>query len=397
MTGGPGKRIKAKGAGTIEVEAMVAGIYITARIRKSPFFQATLDAGASEFSVYNKTYLPGYPDPEGQFWALIENVALWDVTCQRVVEIAGPDAFYFTDRLTPRNLASCEVGHCRYVLLTNPDGGILNDPVLMRLAEDRFWLSSADSDVAMWARGVAVHSGLDVEISTPEVATLQLQGPKSTAVLQALIGESVLDLAYYRHRAAEIAGIPIILARTGFSAERGYELYLLDTTRGAELWQHLMAAGEAHGIMPGSPSRIRRIEAGILDYSVDMDATTNPFEVGLERLVDLSPEADYIGKPALARIEATGVSRRIVGLEIEGPPVRPNDGALPLHAEGAPVGQVTSWIYSPRLERNIGLAMAPLAYGRPGCRVEIRAEGEPRAATVVPTPFVDPEKWLART
>ncbi|MEM7222093.1 MAG: glycine cleavage T C-terminal barrel domain-containing protein [Pseudomonadota bacterium] len=376
---------------------MTAGMYITARIRKSPFFDSTVAAGASEFSVYNKTYLPGYPDPEGQFWALVEDVALWDVTCQRVVEISGPDAFAFMDRLTPRNLAKCQVGHCRYVLLTDRGGGILNDPVLMRLAEDRFWLSSADGDVAMWARGVAVEGRHDVRITKPDVATLQLQGPKSTSVLQALIGDSVLSLSYYHHREAEIDGIPILLARTGFSAERGYELYLLDTARGGELWQFLMEAGRDHGIRPGSPSRIRRIEAGILDYGVDMNETTNPFEVGLGRLVDLSPEADYIGKAALQRIKAEGIKRKIVGLEIEGSPVGPNDVSIPIEADGQAAGYVTSWIYSPRLEGNIGLAMLNLAQSELGSRVEILAGGGPRAATVVPTPFVDPEKWLART
>ena len=378
-------------------EAMTAGMYITARIRKSPFFQATLDAGADKFSVYNKTYLPGYPDPEGQFWRLVEDVTLWDVTCQRVVEISGPDAYSFVDRLTPRNLSKCQVGHCRYVVLTNQDGGILNDPVLMRLAEDRFWLSSADGDVAMWARGVAVNGDLNAHITTPDVATLQLQGPKSTAVLQALIGDSVLELAYYHQRSAEIDGIPILLARTGFSAERGYELYLLDTARGPELWQRLMAAGQEHGITPASPSRIRRIEAGILDYSVDMDETTNPFEAGLERLVDLSPEADYIGKAALERVKAEGIARRIVGLEIEGPPVTANDVALPVEAGGAAVGRMTSWTYSPRLERNIGLAMLASGHTEPGSQVTVKADDGARAATVVPTPFVDPEKWLART
>ena len=377
---------------------MKASIYVTGRIRKSPFFEATLRAGATEFSVYNKTYLPGgYGDPETLFWRLIEHVTLWDVTCQRVVEISGRDAFRFVDRLTPRNLDRCRPGHCRYVLITNQDGGILNDPVLMRLAEDRFWLSSADGDIAMWARGVAVNAGLEVAISTPDVATLQLQGPKSTLVLQDLIGESVPDLAYYRHREVDFGGIPVILARTGWSTERGYELYLLDTARGVELWDRVMSAGRAHGITPASPSRIRRIEAGILDYSVDMDETTNPYEVGLDRLVDQSPGADYIGQAALAQIRQAGVSRRVVGLEVEGPPVTANDQALPVETAGRPVGSMTSWVYSPRLERNIGFAMVEVACSGVGQDLAIVGHGEARAATVVPTPFVDPEKWLART
>ncbi len=376
---------------------MKVGTYVTARLRKSPFFGATVRAGASEFSVYNKTYLPGgYGGMEAEFWSLVNNVALWDVTCQRVVEITGPDAFRFTDRLTPRDLSKCRVGQCRYVMITNRDGGILNDPVLLRPGENRFWLSRADSDILMWARGVAVHAGLDVEIGEPDLATLQLQGPKSILVLQQLIGDSVAELPYYHLMETEIAGLPVILSRTGWSSERGYEIYLLDTSGGDHLWEALMAAGEPHGIAPASPSRIRRIEAGTPDFSVDMDESTNPFEVGLERLVDLSPEADYIGKAALERIKADGISRKLAGLEIEGSPVAPNDTPLPALRDGRQVGKMTSWVYSPRLERNIGLAMIELTSAEPGTEVTIQGEGENRRARVAQCPFVDPNKHLAR-
>jgi aminomethyltransferase len=376
---------------------MKVGTYVTARLRKSPFFEATVRAGASEFTVYNKTYLPGgYGGMEAEFRSLINDVVLWDVTCQRVVEITGPDAFRFTDRLTPRDLSKCRVGQCRYVLIINRDGGILNDPVLLRPGETRFWLSRADSDILMWARGVAVHAGLEVEIGEPDLATLQLQGPKSVLVLQALIGDVVTELPYYDFMETEIAGLPVILARTGWSSERGYEIYLLDTSGGEALWDALMAAGEPHGIAPGSPSRIRRIEAGTPDFGVDMDESSNPFEVGLERLVDLSPEAEYIGKAALERIKATGISRKLVGLEIEGPPVASNDMPWPALREGRQVGKMTSWVYSPRLERNIALAMVTLACAESGTELIIQGQGESRRARVAPCPFVDPQKRLAR-
>ncbi len=376
---------------------MKVGTYVTARLRKSPFFEATVRAGASEFTVYNKTYLPGgYGGMEAEFRSLINDVVLWDVTCQRVVEITGPDAFRFTNRLTPRDLSKCRVGQCRYVLITNRDGGILNDPVLLRPGENRFWLSRADSDILMWARGVAVHAGLEVEIGEPDVATLQLQGPKSVLVLQTLIGDAVSELPYYHFMETEIAGRPVILARTGWSSERGYEIYLLDTRGGEALWDALMAAGEPHGIAPASPSRIRRIEAGTPDFSADMDESSNPFEVGLERLVDLSPEADYIGKVALERIKATGISRKMVGLEIEGPPVAPNDTPWPALRDGRQVGKMTSWVYSPRLERNIALATVALACAETGTDLIIQGQGESRRARVAPCPFVDPQKRLAR-
>lgn len=376
---------------------MKAEIFVTSRLRKSPFFDCTIRAGATTFSVYNKTYLPGgYSDPESEFWSLINDVTLWDVTCQRIVEITGPDAFRFMDLLTPRDLSKCKVGQCRYVLITSQNGGILNDPVLLRLDEDRFWLSSADSDTLMWARGVAVHAGLDVEINAPDVATLQLQGPKSSLVMQGRIRNGVRDLPYYHLMKAEISGIPVVVSRTGWSAERGYEIYLLDTNRGPELWDLLMEAGRSYDIAPACPSRIRRIEAGILDYSIDMDEHTNPFEVGLDRLVDLDKPSDFIGKAALQRIKTEGVARKVAGIEVEGPPVQPNDQAWPASHEGRSVGRMTSWVYSPRLRRNIGFAMLELACTGIGTEITIRADIGERRAKVVETPFVDPQRRLAR-
>jgi len=377
---------------------MEAQMYVTGRVRQSPFFARTLAAGATQVSVYNKTYLVGgYAGVESEFWSLVNDVTLWDVTCQRVVEISGPDAFAFTDMLTPRDLSRCRVGQCRYILITNRDGGILNDPVLMRLAEGRFWLSRADSDILMWAHGVAVNAGMDVSIGEPDTATLQLQGPKSLDLFRDLIGDELAELAYYHHRTLEIAGIPLIVARTGWSAEHGYELYLQDLARGPELWDQLMEAGKPYNIAPASPNRIRRIEAGIPDYSVDMDDTTNPYEIGLGRLVQLDTPRDFIGKEALARIHAGGIRRKLVGLEIEGPPVAVNETACATIRGGETIGKMTSWVYSPRLKRNIGLAMLAIEHSGPGTEVLVRGDLGDRKAQVVAAPFFDPKRRLSRS
>ena len=303
----------------------------------------------------------------------------------------------FLSSLTPRDLSGLEAGQCRYVLLTNEAGGIVNDPVLLCLASDRYWLSSADNDVALWARGVAVHTGFTVQVSRPEVATLQLQGPKSLALLESLLGPEIRELKYYHHRSVEIAGIPVILARTGWSAERGYELYLQELDRGAALWEVLMAAGEPFGIAPASPSRIRRIEAGILDFSVDMDETTSPYEVGLERLVALDKPGGFIGREALARIAAVGPSRLVAGIQIAGQPVAANDVNYPVRqAGGETIGRMTSWVHSPRLEKNIGFANLPAAAAALGSQLEIESPEGARAAWVVPRPFFDPARKLSR-
>lgn len=366
-----------------------ARLSFSPRIRKSPFFEATRRAGAAEFSVYNKMYLPmGYGDPEGEFRSLIDDVALWDVAVQRIVEIAGPDALAFMDLLTPRDLSSVGVGQCRYVLIIDQNGGILNDPVLLRLAEDRFWLSRADGDVLLWAKGVAVHAGMEVAINEPDVSALQVQGPKSAPVIAALAGQAARSLAYYTFVETDIGGIPVVISRTGWSAERGYEIFLRDGRRGTQLWDAVMAAGKPHHIAPGAPSRIRRVEAGILDCGTDMDETVNPFELGFERLVDKKPGIDYIGRAALERAEKLGLHRRLAGVELAGERLADNQYPWPALADGEAAGRVTSCVYSPRLEKNIGLAMLSLPHPEPGTELTVETAVGRRPARVVKKPFV---------
>ena len=367
------------------------------QIRKSPYFDATVRWGAKAFSVYNHMYIPrDFGDPERNFWNLVEGAILCDVAVERQVEITGPDAARFVQMLTPRDLSAMAVGQCKYVLVTNAAGGVLNDPVLLRLAEDRFWFSLADSDVLLWAQGVAVHAGMDVTIREPDVSPLQLQGPKSGEVMRALFGDGVMDLRYYWWREASLDGIPLIVSRTGWSSELGYELYLMDGTRGDELWERIMAAGEPLGLRPGHTSSIRRIEGAMLSYHADADIHTNPYELGLDRLVDVDMEADFIGKEALRRIREEGPSRRQVGLIIDGAPLQgPNTTFWPVREDGADVGKVTSAIHSPRLGRNIALAMVSADVARIGAEVEVVAASGPVRATIVERPFFDPRKTLA--
>ena len=266
------------------------------QIRKSPYFDATVRWGARDFSVYNHMYIPrDFGDPQQNFWNLVNDAILCDVAVERQVEITGPDAAKFVQTLTPRNLSQMAVGQCKYVLITNADGGLLNDPILLRLAENHFWISLADSDILLWAQGVAVHAGYDVTIREPDVSPLQLQGPKSGEIMQALFGESISDLRYYWLREITLDGIPLVVSRTGWSSELGYELYLRDGARGDELWEKIMAVGEPLGLKPGHTSSIRRIEGGMLSYHADADSSTNPYELRLGRLVDLDLDADYIG------------------------------------------------------------------------------------------------------
>ena len=367
------------------------------QIRKSPYFDATVRWGAKAFSVYNHMYIPrDFGDPEQNFWNLVNDAILCDVAVERQVEITGPDAAQFVQMLTPRDLSKLAIGQCKYILITNAEGGLLNDPILLRLAENHFWISLADSDILLWAQGVAVHSGLDVSIKEPDVSPLQLQGPKSGEIMRTLFGDDIMDLRYYWLREVKLDGIPLIVSRTGWSSELGYELYLQDGSRGDQLWEKIMAAGAAFGLKPGHTSSIRRIEGGMLSYHADADITTNPYELGLDRLVNVDMEANFVGKEALQRIRDTGVSRNQVGLIIDGDPLTgPNTTFWPILREGKIVGKVTSAVYSPRLKQNIALAMVPVDCTEIGTELTVQTTNGTVTASVTETPFFDPKKKIA--
>ena len=369
------------------------------QIRKSPYFDATLRWGAKGFSVYNHMYIPrDFGNPEQNFWNLVNDAILCDVAVERQVEITGPDAARFVQMLTSRDLSKMAVGQCKYILITNAAGGLLNDPILLRLGQNHFWISLADSDILLWAQGVAVHAGLDVTIDEPDVSPLQLQGPKSGKIMQALFGDSILDLKYYWLRELELDGMPLLVSRTGWSSELGYEIYLRDSAHGDALWERIMAAGAPFGLKPGHTSSIRRIEGGMLSYHADADAKTNPFELGLDRLVNLDIEADFIGKAALRQIKAQGPSRKQVGLILDGAPLQgPNTAFWPLQKDGVTIGKVTSAIYSPRLENNIALAMIASEYAGLGTQLTVLTKAGARGAKVVERPFYDPNKTIAAT
>ena len=367
------------------------------QIRKSPYFDSTVKWGATGFSVYNHMYIPrDFGDPEQNFWNLIEKSILCDVAVERQVEITGPDAYKFTQLLTPRDLSNISIGQCKYVLITNNEGGILNDPVLLRLAENHFWLSLADSDVLLWAQGVAVNSGLNVNISEPDVSPLQLQGPTSKDIMVKLFGESIKDLKYYWFKEFDLDGIPLIVSRTGWSSEFGYELFLRDGSKGNDLYEKIMNAGKEHGLQPGHTSSIRRIEGGMLSYHADADIHTNPFELGFDRLVSLDNDIEFIGKAALKKIKAEGIKRKQIGLEINCEPLSgPNTTFWSIKKDDNEIGKVTSAVYSPRLKKNIALAMVNIKNSEIGNDLEVETNKGKFTAKIVEKPFYDPKKKIA--
>jgi aminomethyltransferase len=367
--------------------------YTATWYRKSPYWKRTVEAGCTSWDLYNHMLIPTlYDDDEAEYWHLLNHVTLWDVGVERQVEITGPDAARFAQLLTCRDLSRCEVLQCKYAPIIAPSGGIVNDPILLRLGENHFWLSLADSDTLLYALGVQAFAGLDVELREPDVSPLQVQGPKSKDVIRDLFGDGVVEMRYYRCWEGDLDGIPLVVSRTGWTGEIGYELYLRDGSRGLDLWDRVMEAGAPYEMRPIAPSDQRRLEAGIFNYGNDMTIEDTPFHVsGMERLVEL--DADFIGRPALERIASEGVDRKLVGVEIGGEPLRMwLEDFWPVRRDGDVVGRLTSASHSFRLERNIGYAWVPIALAEPGNALELESPDGPVPAVTAALPFWDPRK-----
>ena len=369
------------------------------QIRKSPFFDATVKWGAKDFSVYNHMYIPrDFGNPEQNFWNLINDAILCDVAVERQVQIQGPDAGKFVQMITPRDLSDMKVGQCKYVILVNQNGGVLNDPILLKVSDDKYWFSLADSDILFWAQGLAANSNYNVEITEPDVSPLQLQGPKSRDIMIKIFGDQIADLKYYWFKQFKFKNTQLIISRTGWSSELGYEIFLTDSTIGNQLYEHIMNIGEPMGLKPGHTSTIRRIEGGMLSYHADMTINTNPLELGMNKFIDLNGNFDFIGKNSLIKINKDGIKRKQVGLlldisRMDGPNTRFWD----IKYDNKIVGKLTSAVYSPRLEKNIALAMIDIDYSDLNQELIVNDGDCDFNAIVVNTPFYDPNKSLTKS
>ncbi len=364
-------------------------VFPTARLRPSPFYASAVAEGMTAASIYNRMIMPtSYGDPMAEYWRLINSVSQWDVGVERQVQIKGPDAARLVQILSPRDMSACKVGQGKYVPLCNHRGTILNDPIILKLADDLYWLSIADSDIWFWAGAIAAERALNVEVSEPDVSPMALQGPKAEDVVASVLGDWVRGLKYFWFRETEIAGIPIAVQRSGWSKQGGFEIYLRDGTKGTQLWNIFREAGQPWGIGPGSPATAERTESGLVSVGGDTDDQTNPFEVRLEKYVDLDVPDDVVGIKALRRIKAAGVARHQLGLILEG------DHPAPLGFRredivynGQSVGMMTNCVWSPRMQANIGYAL--IAASVPvGQTVQLIRDSGPVAARLVDLPFL---------
>jgi glycine cleavage system aminomethyltransferase T len=367
---------------------------------KSPFFDAAHKAGASRYIVLNHMFMPyGFGDVVEEYWSLVNDVTLWDVATERQVEVAGPDSARFMDLIVARNLDKLLPGQCRYVVMTDETGAIINDPVVARLENDVYWLSAADADILLWCKGVAAFAGLNVTIRQPDVAPIQIQGAKARQVVATLFGKQALELRYYRLLRTELNGIPVVLTRTGWSGDLGYEIYLCDTSRAQELWDLVLEAGKPHRIRVTGPNTIRRVEAGIIAMWSDIPPNASPYHVGLERLVDLSKPANYIGKAALKSLACDGVSWSLASLAFDTSVTHAEAGTFgrqPVFHDGRLVGETTVVVHSPRVGRAIGYARVASSAAKLGTNLLVDGNSHRASATVVTRPFFDHSKTIPK-
>jgi len=335
------------------------GITPSARLRPSPFYEATLADGVTAFTTYNHMLMPtSFGSPEEEYWRLVRGVSQWDVACERQVQLKGPDAGRLAQILSPRDLTCCKVGQGKYVPLCNHAGVLINDPILLKLEEDHYWLSIADSNIWFWARAIAAERRLNVEVGEPDVSPLAVQGPKAEDVIASIFGDWIRSLKYFWFQETKVEGIPLAVARSGWSKQGGFELYLMDGRQGTKLWNIVKEAGKRWQIGPGTPNFCERVESGLLSYGGDTDGTTNPFEVRMEKYVDLDVPEDVIGIEALRRIHAAGVRRHQLGVVLEGEePTALGFHWHPVLKDGRKVGHLTNCVWSYRLRKNIGFAL----------------------------------------
>ncbi len=367
-------------------------ITLNPRIRMTPYYKSTVDAGVTNMTVYNKMMLPtSYGDLKTEYDRLINDCAIWDVSAERQVQIAGPDAHVCAQYFTARDITNLAEGQGKYVAMCDHAGNILNDPVLMKLSGNRYWFSIADNNMLLWCKAIAAEKGWNVEVTEPDVSPLAVQGPKAEDLIADLFGDHIRQLKYFWFIETNLDGIPLVVSRSGWSKQGGFELFLQDGSRGDELWDRVVTAGEKYNIGPGAPNHVERVESGLLSWGGDNTPDSNPFEVGMGRYVDTDTDVDYIGKAALQAVVANGGPERLfVGLNVDSGLDRP----WPLPARSAlwlgdkQVGTLSALVHSHRLGRTIGVGQVDRTVVEAGTPIEVEGPDGWAPATLQKLPFL---------
>ena len=366
------------------------GLNMSRRIRRTPYTGKVEEAGVRGFSVVNHMLLPKAfgTTVEEDYWHLRKYVQIWDVSVQRQVQITGPDAAALVQWMTPRNISKAKVGDCFYIPIIDANGGMINDPVMLKLAEDQFWLSIADSDLLLYAMGLALGRGMDVEITEPDVNTLAIQGPKAEDLLASVFGNDIRNIGFFKYNWIEFQGTQQLMARSGYSRQGGFEIYLNGSHLGPELWDTIWEAGLPFNISAGCPNLIERIEGGLFSYGNEMTRENNPFEIGHGKFCVTDGSIDYIGRAALQKIAAEGITREIRGVVFGGDPCPTCAKPWPVLVGDLQIGQITSGIWSPRLKKNIGQSMIDRNFWEAGQAIKVALpDGSIRQGNVTALPI----------
>ncbi|MDB9806788.1 dimethylsulfoniopropionate demethylase [Amylibacter sp.] len=354
-------------------------LFPSRRLRATPFTSRVSALGVTGYTVYNHMLLATvFESLQEDYKHLKEYVQIWDVSVERQVQLLGPDAHKLACMISARDLTNAKVGRCYYAPICDQNGAIINDPIALRLAENKYWFSISDSDLLLWVQGIAIGLGLNVDICEPDVSPLAIQGPFADDLMADVFGEEIREVKFFHFKAFSFRGHMLNIARSGWSKQGGFEIYLDDTNLGEELWDAIWAKGKKYNIRAGCPNLIERVEAGLLSYGNDMNREDTPLEIGLEKYVSLDSEVDFIGKAALQKQRKVGIKKRLMGIEIDGSKMPPLTMPKKVSIEGKNVGMITSGVFSPDYGGNIGFAMIKASNAYVGAEVMVDSEEGPQ-------------------
>jgi dimethylsulfoniopropionate demethylase len=359
------------------------------RLRSTPYTSRIENQGVTAYSVYNHMLLPAaFGSLEDSYHHLKEHVQVWDVAGERQVEISGKDSAKLVQLMTCRDLSKSKVGRCYYCPIIDDKAGLINDPVILKLDENRWWVSIADSDVILFAKGLAIGNKFDVKIFEPNVDIMAVQGPKSYNLMEKIFGKKITEMKFFGFEYFEFAGAKHLIARSGWSKQGGYEIYAEHSDSGLALYDKLFEVGKEFNVKPGCPNLIERIESALLSYGNDMDNGDNPLECGLDKYVNLDTEINFLGKDKLKEVKKKGITRKLMGVVIEAKEINVSKSIELTNDKNSKIGELRSGVYSPYFKKVIGIAMLDKPFFEVSQKFKISINGDVFEGKVCDLPFI---------
>ena len=359
------------------------------RLRGTPFSSRIEDQGLTAYTVYNHMLLPaGFEGTAKEYSHLKEHVQVWDVAAERQVQIVGKDSAKLVQLITCRNLSKSKVGRCYYAPIVDEAGKMINDPIILKINENKWWISLADSDVGLYVKGLASGLKLKVEICEPDVNILAVQGPKSFKLMEKVFGEEITKLKFFGFDYFDFKGTKHLIARSGWSKQGGYEIYVEHTESGLELYDHLFEIGKEFNVKPGCPHLIERIESALLSYGNDFDLNDNPLECGFDKYVNLDSNVIFLGKEKLKKIRSEGIKKKLMGVIINLDKINMSQSIQLKDNENNIIGEMRSAVFSPTFKKVIGIGMFNKPFWDVGLEFNITIDGVSTKGKICNIPFL---------